>query len=87
MVEVELGAVNTNGCEAVYERFILSELKHPQVCILIKTNNNTTDGVINNTIWPNRIKAMDMWIHWLWDHKAQEQLELKLKRGKHNYPD
>ncbi len=48
--EAELGALFLNAQEAKVIRLVLEELEHPQPPTPIHINNNTTVGIVNNTI-------------------------------------
>jgi hypothetical protein len=85
--EAELGALYLNAKEAIYLRQILNEMGHTQTRTLIRTDNTTAEGVINNKIQPKRTKAMDMRFHWLIDRNAQEQFEFVWRPGKTNLED
>ena len=73
-------------CKSV-EWIIFTELGHTQPHTNIVTNNKTMEGIINHTIQPKRTKAMDMYLHWLRDHKVQKQFEFKWKEGNTNYAE
>ncbi len=87
VAEAELGALFLNVKEAVYLRQILTKMGHPQPRTLIKTNNTTAEGVINNKIQPKRTKAMDMCFYWLCDQEAQGQFRIYWRTGKSNLVD
>jgi hypothetical protein len=50
-------------------------------------DNTTAEGVIYNCIQPKQLKAMDMGLHWLKDHEAQEQFRIHWRREKLNLAD
>ena len=47
----------------------LIKMRHQQPATKIKTDNNTADGFLNNTIKQNRSKAIGMRLYWLKDHQ------------------
>jgi len=71
--EAELGGLYINAKEAVYIRNILHEMGYPQPPMPIQTDNSTAEGVINHTVQPKRMKAMDMRLHWLRDRNVNQR--------------
>ena len=61
----ELEALYINCREAVPARHTIIAMGHPQPPTTMQTENTTSLGVVNNTIYPQRTKAMDMRFHWL----------------------
>ncbi len=57
----KLGALFLNAYEAKVIQLVLKELKHLQPPTPIQIDNNTTVGIINNTIKRQRSWAMEMW--------------------------
>jgi hypothetical protein len=85
--EAELGTLFINAIEAVHIHNILTKMGHPQPRTLIQMDNTTAKGVIDNRVQPKRLKAMDMRLHWLKDHEAQEQFQIHWRPGKSNSAD
>ena len=59
--------------KAAPTRQTLLELRHPQAPMPVQTDNTMAFGMVVNKIIPKATKAMDMWYHWLWDCKQQQQ--------------
>ena len=70
--EAELAALYINARKAVYIRKILTKMSQPQLRTPIQTDNSTAAGIVNNTILPKAMKAMDMCFHWLQYRAAQD---------------
>ena len=85
--EAELGALYINAKEAVYIRQVLEKMGHPQAATPIQTDNSTAEGVINSTVQPKRMKAMDMRFHWLRDRETLKQFRFYWRPGKQNLAD
>ena len=85
--EAELGALYINAREAIYIRLILERMGHPQTATPIQTDNSTAAGVINNTIQPKQMKAMDMRFYWLQDRETLKQFRIYWRPGKQNMAD
>lgn len=85
--EAELGALFISAKEAVYIRMILEEMGHHQPPTPVQTDNSTANGVVNNTIQPKQMKAMDMRFHWLRDRMNQMQFRFHWRPGPTNMAD
>ena len=83
--EAELGAIYTNAQEALQMRQYLEELSHHQPATLLKTDNSTAQGIINNTIKHKRSKAMVMLCSWLRDRALQNQFYIYGEPTHHNF--
>ena len=66
---------------------VLEEMGHPQPATRIQTDNSTADGVVNSTIQPKRMKAMDMRFYWLRDRETQKQFKIYWRAGVLNLAD
>ena len=85
--EAELGALFMNAQEAVALRNCLEAMGYPQPPTSVKTDNNTAQGIINNTMKQKRSKAIDMRFHWLRDRVNQHQFHVYWESGKTNLAD
>ena len=85
--EAELGALFINAKEATYIRIILEEMGHHQPPTPVQTDNSTANGVVNNTIQPKQMKAMDMRFHLLRDRMNQLQFRFHWRPGPTNRAD
>ena len=63
--EAELGELYITAQEIVLMRNTLEEMRWPQPKSLLQTENSATAGLVNNTIVPRKLKAMDRHLHWL----------------------
>jgi hypothetical protein len=80
--EAELAGLYIMACKAVYIRIILEELGHKQPPTPIQTDNAMAEAITNGKVQPKQIKAMDMRLHWLRDHKCQQQFRILSSLGK-----
>ena len=76
-----------NGQEAVGLRNCLEAMGFPQPETPLKTDNNTANGIINNTMKQKRSKAIDVRFYWLRDRVRQGQFRIFWDSGKHNLAD
>jgi hypothetical protein len=75
--EAECGGLYMNAKEAVPSmRITLEELNHPQPATPIRTDNSTTDGIMNKTVKQKQSKSMDMRFYWLQDRVEQGQFRI-----------
>ena len=79
--EAKIGALFMNAQEAVALRNCLEAMGHPQPPTSIKTDNNTAQGIINNTMKQKRSKAIYMRFHWLRDRVNQNQFHVYWESG------
>ena len=63
--EEELGTLFITAQEMEAMHNILEEMKRPQPKSTIHTDNSATAGVVNNTIFPRKLKTMELRLHWL----------------------
>ena len=68
--ESEIGGLFMNSQEAVPEMTTLIELGHPQPPTPLKTDNSTSDGILNGTVKQKLSKALVMKFYWLKDRAA-----------------
>ena len=68
-------------------RQALCEMGWPQGRSPIQTDNSTADGVVNNTIVPEKLKSMDLRLHWLRCREAQGQFRFYWAPGAENWGD
>ena len=85
--EAELGALYMNAQEAAGLRNCLQAMGYPQPAMPLKTDNNTANGIINNTMKQKRSKAIDVRFYWLRDQVQQGQFYVYWESGKHNLAD
>ena len=85
--EAECGALFINAQKAVPTRITLEELKWKQPPTPMRTDNNTTSGIMNNTVKQNMSKTMDMRFYWLQDRVDQGIIWVYWGPGKENLAD
>ena len=85
--EAELAGLFETAKAMVPLRQALVEMKWPQQRSAIQTDNSTADGVVNNTIVPRKLKAMDLRLHWLRCREAQGQFRIYWAPGVDNWAD
>eukprot|EP00804_Cyclotella_cryptica_P025200 CCRYP_010319-RE/>CCRYP_010319-RE protein AED:0.37 eAED:0.32 QI:0/-1/0/1/-1/0/1/0/410 len=85
--EAELGVLYINTCEVIPLRHLLLEMGQPHPPTPIQTDNSTALGVVNNTIQPKRMKAMDMRFHWLCCRINQKHFRPYWRAGATNLAD
>ena len=83
--EAKLDALYECARAMVPLRQALTKIAWPQGKSSIQTDNSTVDGVVNNTIVPNRLKSMDLRLHWLRCCKAQGQFRFFWDSGTNNW--
>ena len=71
--EAELGALFITTQEKVSMRNTLGEMRWPQPKSPIQIDNSAALGVVNNTIVPRKLEAVDHRLHWLRCREAQGQ--------------
>ena len=71
--EAELGAMFITAQDMVSQRNTLGEMGWKQPRSPIQTDNSSDAGVVNNTIVPQKLKAMDRRIYWLRCRNSQGQ--------------
>jgi hypothetical protein len=85
--ESEVGACFQNAQSGAPLRVTLTELGHQQPATLLRTDNSTAFGILNETIKQKRSKAMDMRYHWLTDRVRHKQFNVYWRPGKKNLGD
>ena len=85
--EVELGAMFITAQEMVTMRQTLQEMKWPQPKPPLQTDNSAAAGLVNNTIFPKKLKTMDRCLHWIRCIEAQVQLRYYWASGNLNWGD
>jgi hypothetical protein len=76
MADAEFGSVCVNTKIGTVTRTTLTEMGHPQEATYLKTDNSTTDGIINKTVQQKLSKAMDMRCYWIQDRVEQGQFDM-----------
>jgi hypothetical protein len=74
--EAEIAALFLNAKHSIPMRNTLIELGHAQPLTPIRTDNSTTNGIMNSTIKQNQSKAIDMRFYWLCDRVDQGQFNV-----------
>ena len=69
--EADLGALFITAQEMVAMKNTLEEMKWPQSKSPIQTDNSAAAVVVNNNIFPRKLKTMDRRLHWLRCKEAQ----------------
>ncbi len=85
--EAELGALFINAKTAVSMQCTLKEMRHPQTCTPIQTNNSTAHALLANKVMPKVLKAMDMRFHWLRCCKERDQYRFYWRPGTQDLAD
>ena len=85
--EAKLGALFIAAQKMVPLRQTLIEMGWPQPKSPIQTDNTTAEGVVNGTIVANKLKAMDLRLHWLRCREAQDQFRIFWDKGPNNWAD
>ena len=83
-VEAEVGELYMNAWEVSPMRTTFDELDHPQPATSMRTDSNTTDGIMNKRIKQKQNKSMDKWFYWLQDRIKQEEFRVFWAPGKFN---
>ena len=86
-VDAELAALFETAKAMVPLRQALIKMGWPQGQSAIQTDNTTANGVVNNTIVPKKLKAMDLRLHWLRCREAQGQFRIYWEKGVANWGD
>jgi hypothetical protein len=76
VAEAEFGAVFVNAKEGTSTRTTIYEMGHKQDATELKTDNSSTDEIINNTVQQKRSKAMDAIFYWVKDRVEQDHLNV-----------
>jgi hypothetical protein len=87
VAEAEFGAIFVNAKEGTVTRTTLSEMGHNRDSTDLKTDNTTSDDIINNTVQQKRSKAMDMRFYWVKDRVEQKQFNVGWATGDTNLGD
>jgi hypothetical protein len=85
VAEAEVAACFHNAQDACPIRVALTTLGHPQGATPIQTDNDTAEGILNNTVKQRRSQAIDLRYYWLRDRAKQKQFETHWQPGKLNY--
>ena len=85
--EAELGAMFITAQAMVSKRNTLEEMRLKQPCSPIQTYNSAAAGVVNNTIVPRKLKAMDRRLCWLMCRNSQGQFRYYWAPGVMNWGD
>jgi hypothetical protein len=85
--EAECGDIFVNAKEGNITHTTLSEMGHKQDTTELKTDNSTTDGIINNTVQQKRSKTMDTIFYWVKDRFEQYQFNVGWAPGDTNMGD
>jgi hypothetical protein len=87
VAEAEFGALFVTAKEGTVARTALAEMSHNQDAAELKTDNTTSDGIINNKVKQKRSKAIDMIFYWVKDRVEQGQFKVDWAPGDTNMGD
>jgi hypothetical protein len=87
VAEAEFGAICVNKKEGTVTGTTLAEMGHNQDATELKTDNNTADGIINNTVQQKRSTSMDMKFSWVKDRVEQDKFIVGWAPGDINMGD
>ena len=85
--EAELGAMFITAQAMVLQRNTLEEMVRKQPRSPIQKDNSAAAGVVNNTIVPRKLKAIDRRLYWLRCRKSQGQFQYYWAPGLLNWGD
>ena len=85
--EAELGALIITPQKMVPLQQTLIEMGWPQKSSPVQTDNTTSEGLVNGTIVANKLKSMDIQLHWLWCREARNQFRFYWDKGPNNWAD
>ena len=85
--EAEMKGVFQNAKSAVPICYLLSEIGHPQPQTLIRTDNSTAAGFVNNNIQMKRSKSWVMNFYWRRDKETLKQFKIMWTRGSNSNPN
>ena len=85
--EAEIGAMYANARKDVPSRQSLNEMGHHQPRTPMQTEHTAAHSVVTNNVQPKRTKAMDVRLHWLRCHNAQDQFRYYWRPGSQNWAD
>ena len=85
--EAECGATFINCKSAVPLRITFEEMGHAHPPTPVKTDNSTTEDIMNSRLQQNRSKAMDMRFYWVQDQIKQNHFKVFWKPGTKNLGD
>lgn len=80
--QAETAGLFHNAQQAILLRRILTTLGHPQAPTMIKTDNETACGFVNNNIYLRKSKMWYMRYYWLRDQEQKSIINIYWKRGK-----
>ena len=85
--EAETNGVFHNAKIGVNLRHLLIAMGHPQPVTIIKTDNSTTNGFVNNNIQLKKSKSWDMQLHWLRDRENLSEFKVIWEQSVKNLAD
>ena len=85
--EAKLAALFVNVQEPKAIRNCLRAMGFTQPATPFKIDNNTVNGIINNTMKQKQSKAIDTRFYWLLDQAEQGQFHIYWDTGKNNLAD
>ena len=80
--ETEMASLFYNCKANIPLRIALGEMGRPQTKTTAVTDNSTAEGLINETMVPNRAKQYDFRTNWLKCREVQEQFDIIWKKGR-----
>ena len=85
--EAKIGALFVNAQEAAGLQNCLRAMGFPQLATMMKTDDMTANGIINNAMKQKQSKAIDMRFHWTRDQTRQGQFHICWESGKNDMGD
>ena len=85
--EAQLGSLFITAQRMVPLRQNLIEMGWPQKLPIVQTDNTTVEGVVNGTIFANKLKSMDSRFQRLWCREYWKQFRFYWDKGPNNWDD
>ena len=85
--EAETHGVFQNAKAGLPIQHLLNAMGHKQQPFLIRTDNSTSAGYVNNNMQMKKSKTWDMYLHWLRDKELQKFFKVVWKKGSTNGAD
>ena len=85
--EAETHGVFHNAKTGLPIQHLLQSMGHPQKPFLIKTDNSTSAGYVNNNMQMKKSKTWDMYLHWLRNKENKKNFKVQWDKGSNNDAD
>ena len=85
--EAETNGVFHNAKTGLPIQHLLQSMGHPQKPFLIKTDNSTSAGYVNNNMKTKKSKTWDMYLHWLRNKENKKNFKVQWDKGSNNDAD